>query len=391
MKTGADAGRLGLLLLVLTIGLTGCGAGIGPGSASDDGPLRIGLLLELSGPAASFGVPERDGAQLLADKINEEGGVRGRRIELSVYDTAGNTTRCARGASELIRRKQVIAIIGGTTGSCTLAAAPVAERNKIPMLAPNGTIQVTDPANSFYPWIFRSQVSDLETTKAMFDGATSTHSNIGLFFQQDAYGKDTADYVRNVLAQPPVAITGEASAPLTAPDVASQATQLRNAAPDVVLLQLSSAKLGAAFTHAAHQVGLEAEQWVGNGIGTRAFVDAAGASADGLHLMAVANPYNPGARLAQLAALFAERGKRLEGFGEALGATALVAIAEAIKQSPAIVGGQQIRDALEQVCIDAPYTEGQLCFGPQDHDALDAAAIVEVVVRNGKFVTVDER
>ncbi|WP_281288542.1 hypothetical protein [Pseudonocardia kunmingensis] len=41
--------------------------------------------------------------------------------------------------------------------------------------------------------------------------------------------------------------------------------------------------------------------------------------------------------------------------------------------------------------MDAPYTEGQLCFGPDDHDALDAAAIVEVVVRDGAFVTVDER
>ncbi|WP_142047044.1 ABC transporter substrate-binding protein [Pseudonocardia kunmingensis] len=255
--------------LIAAIGLTGCGTGVGPGSASAEGPLRIGLLLELSGPAASFGVPERDGAQILADEINREGGVRGRQLELSVYDTAGNTTRCARGASDLIRREQVVAIIGGTTGSCTLAAAPVAERNKIPMLAPNGTIQVTDPANSFFPWVFRSQVSDLETTKAMFDGAAGAHSRLGLFFQQDAYGKDTADYVRNVLAQPTVTIAGEASAPLTVTDVASQATQLRNAAPDAVLLQLSSAKLGAAFTHAAQQVGLEAEQWVGNGIGTR--------------------------------------------------------------------------------------------------------------------------
>jgi branched-chain amino acid transport system substrate-binding protein len=377
--------------LIAAIGLTGCGTGVGPGSASAEGPLRIGLLLELSGPAASFGVPERDGAQILADEINREGGVRGRQLELSVYDTAGNTTRCARGASELIRREQVIAIIGGTTGSCTLAAAPVAERNKIPMLAPNGTIQVTDPANSFFPWVFRSQVSDLETTKAMFDGAAGAHSRLGLFFQQDAYGKDTADYVRNVLAQPTVTIAGEASAPLTVTDVASQATQLRNAAPDAVLLQLSSAKLGAAFTHAAQQVGLDAEQWVGNGIGTRAFVDAAGSSADGLHVMAVANPYDPGERLARLGALFAERGLRLEGFGEALAATAVVAIVEAIEQSPEMVGGQEIRDALERVCMDAPYTEGQLCFGPDDHDALDAAAIVEVVVRDGAFVTVDER
>ena len=89
-------------------------------------PLRIGLLLSLTGPAAPFGIPERDSVEVLVNKFNADGGINGRKIELSVYDDATNPTEAARGATQLIQQNKVVAIIGSTTGSGTLAAAPVA-------------------------------------------------------------------------------------------------------------------------------------------------------------------------------------------------------------------------------------------------------------------------
>src|SRR5690625_4820434 len=65
-------------------------------------PLRIGIVLSLSGPAAAFGIPERNAVQVLTEKINAEGGVNGRQIELFIYDDATNPTEAARGAQRLI-------------------------------------------------------------------------------------------------------------------------------------------------------------------------------------------------------------------------------------------------------------------------------------------------
>jgi len=79
--------------------------GIGsPAQAADKKPIRVGLLLSLSGPAASFGIPERDAIQILTKRINEQGGVNGHSIELVVYDDETNPTQAARGVRQLVRQ-----------------------------------------------------------------------------------------------------------------------------------------------------------------------------------------------------------------------------------------------------------------------------------------------
>src|SRR5690606_36413551 len=136
--------------VVLALGAVALAGGLHVQTALAADPLRIGLLLSLSGPAAPFGIPERDAVEVLVKKMNDEGGVNGRKIELSVYDDATNPTEAARGATQLIQQNKVVAIIGSTTGSGTLAAAPVAMRYEVPMVAPNGTLAVTLKENKFY-------------------------------------------------------------------------------------------------------------------------------------------------------------------------------------------------------------------------------------------------
>ncbi|MBE0694912.1 MAG: ABC transporter substrate-binding protein, partial [Aquamicrobium sp.] len=74
--------------------MIGIGA-LAPAAAEDVKPLKIGLLLSLSGPAAPFGIPERDAVKALADGVNAEGGVNGRKGELVTYDDATNPTEAA--------------------------------------------------------------------------------------------------------------------------------------------------------------------------------------------------------------------------------------------------------------------------------------------------------
>lgn len=61
------------------------------------GTLKLGVLLSTSGPAAVFGIPERDAIVVAADHINATGGIDGRKIELVHYDDKTNPTEAARG------------------------------------------------------------------------------------------------------------------------------------------------------------------------------------------------------------------------------------------------------------------------------------------------------
>lgn len=372
--------------IVLALGAVALVGGLHIQMAAAAEPLRIGLLLSLTGPAAPFGIPERDAVEVLAKKMNDEGGINGRKIELSIYDDATNPTESARGATQLIQQNKVVAIIGSTTGSGTLAAAPVAMRYEVPMVAPNGTLAVTLKENKFYPWVFRSLSGDLTNTAVMFERAIAGGAKkVGLFYQEDAYGKNTADYIAELAKKANVELVETATAPLKALDMTSQATKIRNAKPDVVLIQASAPTLGAAFVRAARQVGLEAPLWAPLGLGQKSFIDASGEAGNGVRIVLLANWDDPGAGLQELGKLLNAAGKPPQGFGEVIGSNALFAITEAVKTIKGDVTGRGIRDAIEKLCGIKTYSEGKMCFSPDTHDGWTSELLVSAEMRDGKF------
>jgi branched-chain amino acid transport system substrate-binding protein len=105
--------------------------------------VKVGVLLSVSGPAAPFGIPERDVIKILADKYNSEGGINGHKLELIYHDDQSNPTEAARGATRLIRQDNVQVILGASIGSATLALMPIAAQANIPVLSPVSTQSVT--------------------------------------------------------------------------------------------------------------------------------------------------------------------------------------------------------------------------------------------------------
>lgn len=358
----------------------------GPVQAQGSNPLKIGLLLSLSGPAAAFGIPERDAVQILVDDINKNGGVSGRKIELSIYDDTTNPTEAARGATKLIRDDAVVAIIGASTGSGSLAASPIAARERIPMLLPNATISVTARESAQFPFVFRTMTNDLVNTKKQFDVAIAGGAKkLAIFYQEDAYGKDSADYVKKLAEDAKITITGTASAPLKAIEVAAQATKLRSDGADAVLMHVTAPALGAAFVRASQQVGLNVPIWGGMGLGQKAFIEASGAAGNGVRLVVFGNWDDPSPRQAKFAEMLRNAGKPAVGFGEMLSSNGLLAIVEAVKRMKGDVSGPLLRDELERLCKVTTYSDGELCYSKDDHDGWTGDALTVVEIRDGAF------
>lgn len=377
--------RIGLILAIFSLAF-----GVGTfAHAADKDPIRIGLLLSLSGPAAPFGIPERDAIQILTKRINEQGGVNGRLLELAVYDDETNPTQAARGARQLIRQEEVVAIIGSTIGSGTLAAAPIAMQAKVPMVAPNGTVTVTSKEKRFYPWVFRSLQSDVVQTIVLLDHATANNKNkVGLFYQEDAYGQTMYEYLKRIAVERGVELVAVASAPLTATDMTPQAMKLRNAEPEVVLLQASAPSTGAAFVRAATQVGLSAPIWAQAGLAQQAFIDASGSAGEGVRMVPMFNWHDPSPRLEKFAQILRENGHEPKGFGEIIGSNALLAVVEAAKTIDGEINGQSMRDALENLCPLQTYQVGSACYSADNHDGWGTDGMEPVEIRGGKFINI---
>jgi branched-chain amino acid transport system substrate-binding protein len=365
-------------------------AGLMTAAGAQADVIKVGGIYSLSGPAAPFGVPERDIAQALVEKANAEGSLNGHTIEFIICDDQTNPTEAARCATRLIRQSGVVAITGPTTGSGTLAAAPIAMQNEVPLLSPVGTINVTDKANKFWPWVFRTAPSDVLIIKevlkrGIFDPG---HKRVAILYQEDAYGEAGMKFAREQTEGTDVEIVAAVSAPLNAIDLTAAATNIRNANPDVILLKTSAPPLGASFVRAAKQVGITAPI-VGTGsLNQRPFLNAAGTAAEGIEIVSIGNWDDPSARQKELGEIIVAAGKEPQGYAELIGSMGVEMVFEAVRRIEGEIDGNAIRDALETICdYTGTYMDGAVCYSADQHEGVFADTLISVTVEDGKFKT----
>jgi branched-chain amino acid transport system substrate-binding protein len=99
----------------------------------------IGHFGSMTGATATFGVSTDEGIRLAVDEINAAGGVLGQRIRLVTEDDQSRPEEAVTAVQKLINQDRVVALLGEVASSRSLAAAPVAQRARIPMLSPSST------------------------------------------------------------------------------------------------------------------------------------------------------------------------------------------------------------------------------------------------------------
>jgi branched-chain amino acid transport system substrate-binding protein len=350
-------------------------------------PVKIGVVLSLSGPAAVFGLPERNAIMAIEKEIAAAGGVKGRKLELVFFDDKTNPTEAARGVTQLINDEKVVAIIGPGTGGTILAAGPIAERLKVPLLGPAGTVAVTAKTNSFAPWVFRIAINDMVGVQTLLQNAVKKGSKrIGIIYQEDAYGKFGAEYAQKLSAEHGFTVAETVSAAYTATDLTPQATRLRNANVDAVFIQMSISSLGSAFLKAANDVGLKVPFFANSGLAQKSFIDAAGPLGEGVHVLSIGNlPYDPTPPEQKLTALLKKNGNEPQGWGEIIGSNGLMTVVAALKAIDGPLTGEKMRDTIEGLCGFETYSMGKPCFSKDNHDGWGADALVVTTIRGGQF------
>lgn len=149
---------LALVLVACLSLLAGCSSGNSENNGDSGKTIKVGVLAPLTGNVAEYGIAVRDGAKLYIDQVNANGGVNGKTIELIEYDEEGDSTKAVTGYSSLVD-KGITALIGDVTSLPTLAVAPEAYKDNMPMISASATAEgVTYDAetDTIYTNIFRS-------------------------------------------------------------------------------------------------------------------------------------------------------------------------------------------------------------------------------------------
>lgn len=112
---------------------------LGACAKADKNTLVIGEYGSLTGGTATFGQSTHNGIMLATEEVNGQGGLLGKKITILTEDDQSKPEEAKTAALKLIKQDRIIALLGEVASSRSLAAAPEAQRAKIPMISPAST------------------------------------------------------------------------------------------------------------------------------------------------------------------------------------------------------------------------------------------------------------
>jgi ABC-type branched-subunit amino acid transport system substrate-binding protein len=260
----------------------------GVARAQGDAPIVLGQSAAFSGPAAQLGIQFYQGAKLLLDQYNAQGGQR--KVEIRFLDDGYEPERCAANTRKLIE-DDVFALFGYIGTPTSLAALPLTVKERIPFLAPfTGAMGLREP---FHRNVFHLRASYNDETALIVRQLTHLGlKKIAVFHQNDSYGKAGLDGVTLALAQQNLKPVVQATVERNSTDVAAAVKAIVPAMPDAVV-QISAYRSCAAFIREARKAGYGGTFYNVSFVGTQALADDLGKDGAGVVVsQVVPSPYN---------------------------------------------------------------------------------------------------
>lgn len=156
-------------LAVATVVFAGCGG------KTETNDIKIGADFEFTGGVAQYGQSAANGIKLAFKETNAAGGVLGKQLTLISADNKSEPSESANAITKLITQDKVVAVMGPAASSNVLAAIPVAQASKIPLLTPTGTNpKITVEDGKVKDYVFRSCFIDPFQGKVMANFAANT-------------------------------------------------------------------------------------------------------------------------------------------------------------------------------------------------------------------------
>ncbi len=97
--------------------------------------IKIGLMAPLTGFAAADGASVHNSVKLAVERVNNEGGILGKKVELIVYDDRADGKEAVAVARKLIQQDQVVGVVAGSYSTPSRASAPIFQDEEVPLVA----------------------------------------------------------------------------------------------------------------------------------------------------------------------------------------------------------------------------------------------------------------
>jgi branched-chain amino acid transport system substrate-binding protein len=390
--------KLGAVLALATLVAAGCqkkteqqAPAAAPATpAANAGPIIIGNVMPLSGEIATFGQGANNGVKLAVDEANAAGGVKGRKLEVVVFDTLGKPEEAAISATRAINEKKATVLIGDLGSGGTLALAPIAEANKVPAISPASTNpKVTKDGERTRPYMFRVCFIDpfQGTVMAKFAAQNLKAKKAAIIRDVgNDYSMGLADYFTKTFKELGGEIVVDVSYKAGDQDFKAQLTKVKFAKPDLVYVPGYYTDV-ALIGRQARELGVKAPLAGGDGWDSAKLYEIAQGALDGGFFSNHYSAENPSPVVQEFAKKYeaAFHGKP-DAFA-ALGYDAALLAIDAMKRAPEVTPAA-LRDAIEKTTTLQGVT-GTIRLDA-DHNPVKSAVIIGIEKNAAKYVATVE-
>jgi branched-chain amino acid transport system substrate-binding protein len=370
-SSARTASRLLLAAALLSLSAA-CERKSGGPTDSGTGDIVIGMYGSLTGDGGSFGQSSKEGTELAVDEINAmpDAVLKGRKFKLLIEDDQSKPEEASNAVTKLITQDKVVAVLGEVASRRTLAAAPVAQKYKIPLITPASTNErVTEVGDYIFRVCFidpfqgevlaKFAYNDLKVRRAAILKDITQDYSVGL---TDSVTANFTMLGGTVL--PPVSYSGADA------DFKAVLTQIRSQKPDAIFATGYYTE-AAIIVRQARELGMNmpilgGDGWVGDPLAN---------GREALKNTYISNHYsgdNPAPIVQNFVAAYRQRFGRDPDAIAALAYDAVKVLADAIRRA-GTTDGMKVRDALASA--DVPGVTGQLKMNAKRN--VDKPAVVQ--------------
>ena len=377
MKTKTLIVFLAIASLVLLAGCPPKGeqTGTTTSTAAGGGEILVGEYGSLTGPQATFGQSTHNGIMMAIDEVNAAGGVNGRKIKVLTEDDQSKQEEAANAVTKLISQQNVVAVLGEVASSASMAAGPICQTNKTPMITPSST---NEKVTKIGDYIFRMCFIDNYQGPVMANFALQDlGSKRGAILTdvKNDYSTGLTAVIEETYQKAGIPIVAKQSYSNGDSDFRAQLTSVKAASPDVIFIPGYYTDVGQIASQ-ARDLGIKVPFVGGDGWESPKLLEIGGKALEGCFY---ANHYfsdDPSPIVHDFVEKYKQRWGSKPDALAALGYDAARVLADSMKRSGGKFGAD-LRDAIAQTKNFTGVT-GNITIGP-DRNPVGKKIVIEEV------------
>jgi branched-chain amino acid transport system substrate-binding protein len=363
--------------------MAACAAPNERSSTASKGEILIGEYGSLTGTEATFGQSTHNGIMMAVDEINAANAL-GRKIRIVTEDDQSKAEEAANAVTKLISRDGVIAVLGEVASSSSLAAAPICQSSRIPMITPSST---QPPVTKKGTYIFRMCFIDT------YQGPVLAHfvaRDLGLkrvamlTDVRSDYSRGLGEAFEETFKSSGGEIIATQSYAKGDADFRSQLTAIKSASPQAIFVPGYYNDVGVIALQ-ARDLGISAPLIGGDGWESPKLLEIGGEALEGCYYSNHYHADDPTPAVRDFVARYARRYGAKPDALAALGYDAMRVLGDAMQRSGSVMTPAALRDAIAATKGFAAVT-GTITFDT-DRNPIGKRVVIEQI-RNGQLALV---